>query len=71
MRVVLYEFLNNISQNFVGPTLRTAGKKLYEIGNKVEGESVNEDRLFLAPLLSEWAATPFCRIGSMSLKVPE
>lgn len=45
MRVVLYEFLNNISQNIIGPSLRTAGKKLYEIGNKVEGEHLNEDRL--------------------------
>lgn len=37
MRVVLYEFLNNISQNLIGHSLRTAGKKLYQIGNNIEG----------------------------------
>ena len=38
MRVIIYEVLNNISEKIVGPALRRTGKRLYQIGNNLEGE---------------------------------
>jgi carbonic anhydrase/acetyltransferase-like protein (isoleucine patch superfamily) len=45
MRVVIYEILNSLSEKVLGPALRTAGKRLYEVGNKLEGETLSEDRI--------------------------
>lgn len=45
MRVVIYEILNNIGEKVIGPALRTAGKRLYEVGNNLEGDTLSEDRV--------------------------
>ena len=45
MRVVVYELLNSISETVVGPFLRRTGQKLYERGNALEGDTLNEDRV--------------------------
>lgn len=45
MRVVIYEILNNLNEKVLGPVLRTAGKRLYEVGNKLEGDALSEDRI--------------------------
>ena len=45
MRSVLYEVLNNFNERFVGPAFRNAGKRIYQWGNALEGESLSEDRL--------------------------
>jgi gamma-carbonic anhydrase len=45
MRVVIYEILNNLNEKVLGPVLRSAGKRLYEVGNKLEGDALSEDRV--------------------------
>lgn len=45
MRVVIYEILNNLNEKVLGPVLRNTGRRLYEIGNKLEGEALSEDRI--------------------------
>lgn len=45
MRVVIYELLNNFSEKLIAPVLRRTGKRLYEIGNSLEGEGLSEDRI--------------------------
>ena len=45
MRLVLYEILSNLNERFIGPTIRTTGKKLYQLGSTIEGETLSEDRL--------------------------
>lgn len=35
MRVILYEFLNNITQKVIGPSIRRVGQRLYEAGNQL------------------------------------
>lgn len=45
MRVVIYELLNGLSEQVVGPSLRRIGQRLYEIGNGLEGEGLSEDRV--------------------------
>jgi carbonic anhydrase/acetyltransferase-like protein (isoleucine patch superfamily) len=45
MRVVIYEILNSLNEKVLGPVLRTAGRRLYEIGNKLEGDALSEDRI--------------------------
>ena len=45
MRVVLYEVLNNFSERVLGPALRSAGKRCYELGNSLQGESLSEDKI--------------------------
>lgn len=35
MRVVLYEFLNSISEKVIGPSIRRVGQRLYQAGNQL------------------------------------
>ena len=45
MRVVLYEVLNNFSEKVLGPALRSAGRRCYDLGNRLEGEALSEDKI--------------------------
>lgn len=45
MRVVIYEVLNSLSEQVVGPSLRRIGQRLYQLGNTLEGEALTEDRV--------------------------
>lgn len=45
MRVVIYEIFNNFSEKLIAPAMRRTGKRLYEIGNSLEGEILSEDRI--------------------------
>ena len=45
MRVVIYELFNNFSEKLIAPVMRRTGKRLYEIGNSLEGEILSEDRI--------------------------
>jgi hypothetical protein len=45
MRVVIYELFNNFSEKLIAPVMRRTGKRLYEIGNNLEGEILSEDRI--------------------------
>lgn len=45
MRGAIFEALNTITENFVGPLYRRIGRSLYVSGTKLEGEHVSEDRL--------------------------
>lgn len=45
MRVVIFEILNNFRETIVGPAMRNIGKRLYTVGNQIEGEQLSEDRV--------------------------
>ena len=60
MRVVIYELMSSFSEKVVGPLLRNSGRRLYEVGNKLEGDSLSEDRV-----------TPSLRRLSFEGKQPE
>lgn len=45
MRVVIYELMNSLNEKVVGPLLRQTGRRLYEVGSKLEGETISEDRV--------------------------
>ena len=45
MRVVIYELMSSFSERVVGPLLRNSGKRLYEAGNRLEGDTLSEDRV--------------------------
>ena len=45
MRVVIYELFNGFNEKVVGPFFRRTGKRLYEMGNSLEGETLSEDRV--------------------------
>ena len=44
MRGIVYEALLSIRTSFTGPLMRNIGKRLYEVGTKIEGVEASEDR---------------------------
>lgn len=45
MKNIIYEIMVNVQEKFTGPILRNIGRKMYQVGNKFEGDFGSEDRM--------------------------
>jgi hypothetical protein len=45
MKNIIYEIMVNVQEKLTGPIMRNLGRRMYQVGNKLEGDFGSEDRM--------------------------